>query len=134
MWVLAVGALGDPVKEVETGGAVGEGERVAIVHVDHECQVPVGGELIGNKLAILPDPNDVRNKQNAGALMGLVGGRSCEISVVLASDSNGLADGVTSGNPRSVASRGGDSVHEAKTYSCLTPTVQHCPGGFEAIA
>lgn len=93
MWVVAAGALGEPGHKVEVGGAV-ELEGVAVKGVEEQSQVAVGGELISDELAVLPNANHVGEQQDSDALVLLVGGRGCEVGVVLAGDPDCLASGV----------------------------------------
>ncbi len=90
--VLAVGPLLEPLHEVESLRAV-EGDGIAIEYVEEQGQIAVGGELVRNELAVLPDADDVRDQQDADALVRLVGGRGCEIRVVLVGDADQAAGG-----------------------------------------
>ncbi len=92
MRVLAVGALLEPLHEIEFLRAV-EGDGIAIEHVEEQGQIAIGGKLIGDELAVLPNANDVRDEQDADALVRLVGGRGCEVRVVLVGDADQLAGG-----------------------------------------
>lgn len=90
--VLAVGPLLEPLHEVESLRAV-EGDGIAIEHVEKQRQITIGGKLVGDELAVLPNADDVRDEQDADALVRLVGGRGCEVGVVLVGDADQLAGG-----------------------------------------
>ena len=92
MRVLAVGTLLEPLHEVESLRAV-EGDGIAVEHVEEQSQITIGGKLIGDELAVLPNANDVRDEQDTDALVRLVGGRGCEVRVVLVGDADQLAGG-----------------------------------------
>jgi len=96
MRVLAVGPVVEPPHKVKTLRAV-QGQLVAVEHVEQQRQVAVGSKLVGDELAVLPDADDVRDEQDAGALVLLVGGRGCEVGVVLAGDPDRLAGGGATG-------------------------------------
>jgi hypothetical protein len=92
--VLAVGALVEPLHDVNIAQAV-HGDRVAVEEVGHQGQVAVGGELIGDQLAVLPDAEDVRQVEDGRVLVRLALRRSSEVGIVLA-DLDGLAAGLAS--------------------------------------
>lgn len=81
--VLAVGALGQPLHEVEVGGAV-EGEGVLVEEVGDDGVVAVGGELVGHQLAVLPDADDVRQVQQGDAVVLVAALGLGHVHVVLA--------------------------------------------------
>lgn len=68
MGVLAVGALAEPLHDVEAGRTL-EREGVAVEDVNDDSIVAVSGELVGHKLAVLPDAEDVWNVQQGSALV-----------------------------------------------------------------
>lgn len=60
MWVFAGAALLYPGHQVAAFEAV-QWDWIAVKYVRYDSVVPVGGELVGYKLAILPDANDIGN-------------------------------------------------------------------------
>lgn len=155
--VVSRATLGEPPREVEVSARV-QGHGVAVDDVDYEGQVAVGGELVGDEFAVGPDAEDVRQVEDGGILVCLGRVRGREVASHLAnldvragwrSAVNGrntllvryLCDKpVVSGPGREGCLRDnalGNSANAARpkerTYSCLTPTVQHCPGGLEAM-
>lgn len=81
--VVAGATLCEPAHEVEVGVAV-EGERVAVEDVNDQGQVAVGGVLIGDQLAVLPDAEHVGDEQDASVLVCLLGCGHGEVGSVLA--------------------------------------------------
>ena len=90
MRVLSVGAILEPGHEIETRGSV-EVNRVTVEFVKHQCQIPVGGKLVGHELAVLPDADDIGQVKDALALMRLAWGRSRQIGVPFSGDLDKLA-------------------------------------------
>lgn len=90
VWVLAVAALLEPLHDVEAGGH-GKRQLVAIEEIDNQSGVAVGGELVGEELAVLPDTKDVGNEEDAGVLVSLVGGSLSQVALILAADGDLLA-------------------------------------------
>ena len=148
--VVPARALVVPLHEVEAGRLVAHRQRVAVEQVDDEREVAVGGELVRHQLAVLPDADDVRQVEDAGAGAGLLGRRRREVAVPLASDLDVLAGGFTAagglagfgaGDGMFFVGRAGVFAWGAlgagggvdRTYVNLTPTVQHLPIGLEAI-
>lgn len=84
MRVLAVRAVVEPGKKVKTRPAVAQREGVAVEGVEQQGQVAVGGKLVSDELAVLPDADDVGKQEDSNALVSLVLGRGSEIGVVLA--------------------------------------------------
>jgi hypothetical protein len=136
MGVLAVRALCEPVHDVHVTKA-GWGDGVAVEEIGHQGQVAVGSELVGNELRVAPDADSVGQQENGRVLVRLALCRRGYIGVVLA-HLGPRAGRFTPRRELSVwcpgstlglrwASRG------PGTYSCLTPIVQHLPGGLEAI-
>lgn len=95
MGAVAVGALLEPLHNVEALGAR-FGELVAVEGVDDQAQVAVGGILVGQELGVLPDAEDVRDVEDGSVLVGLLGGRRCQVAVMLAANLDELAGGGTS--------------------------------------
>ncbi len=115
--VLPVGALGQPLHEVEALGVV-QRHRVAIEDVGDDAVVAVGGELVGHELAVLPDADDVGNVDQADALVARVGGRNGYVGVPLPFNLDQLARGLAARGkaPCSATSPGtGASWREALT-------------------
>lgn len=90
MWIVARRSFGEPGHEVEVLGAV-EREGIAIEDVNDQSQVAVGSKLICHELAVLPNTQNIRNVEQADALVLLVGRRGREVAVVLSSNFDMLA-------------------------------------------
>ena len=90
--VVAGRAPRHPRHEVEVAGAV-QRDRVPVEQVDDQRRVPVGRELVGDQLAVLPDPDHVRQDQDRRpvVLRRRVRLRCREVRVPLA-DFEGRAD------------------------------------------
>lgn len=88
--IVASGALSHPGHEVESAGAV-EGDWVTVEDVNDQGKVAVGGELVSHELAVLPDSNDIGNVEQANTLVLLVGGRGCDVGVILPGHLDGVA-------------------------------------------
>lgn len=91
--VVAGRAPRHPLHEVEVAGAV-QRDRVPVEQVDDQRRVPVGRELVGDQLAVLPDPDHVRQDQDRRpvVLRRRVRLRCREVRVPLAADFEGRAD------------------------------------------
>lgn len=91
--VVAGRAPRHPLHEVEVAGAV-QRDRVPVEQVDDQRRVPVGCELVGDQLAVLPDPDHVRQDQDRRpvVLRRRVRLRCREVRVPLAADFEGRAD------------------------------------------
>lgn len=91
--VVAGRAPRHPRHEVEVAGAV-QRDRVPVEQVDDQRRVPVGRELVGDQLAVLPDPDHVRQDQDRRpvVLRRRVRLRCREVRVPLAADFEGRAD------------------------------------------
>ena len=88
--VLSIGALGEPLHEIEVLVSV-ERQRVAVEDVDDEGRVALLGQLVGHQLAVLPDANDIRDVEECDILVLLVGWWRGKIAGVLSSDLDVLA-------------------------------------------
>lgn len=94
--VVATRALGNPLDEVKVALAV-QRQRIAVEDVRHQHGVALGGEVVGQQLAVLPDANDIGDEENALAVAGLVGGRRGQVGVNGAVDLDVLAGGFAPG-------------------------------------
>lgn len=138
--VLAVRTFGQPLHEIEVFGTV-QGERVAVEDVRNDGVVAVGGVLVGHQLAVLPDADDVGDVQQSDAVVLLALGLG-NVGVILA-NLDGLASRLASVGRypgqqlcwigSSLDCNPEQPMRKGVTHSCLTPRVQHCAGGLEAI-
>ena len=94
MRVVTGRALGDPAHEVKVVGPV-QLQSIAVEDVRQQDGVALGGKVVGQQLAVLPDANDIRDEEDALALASLVGGRSGQVGVNVALDFDVLALGLT---------------------------------------
>lgn len=94
MRVVAGRALGHPGPKVKVAGPV-KAEGVAVEDVGHQDGVALGGEVVGQQLAVLPDADDVGQEEDALALASLVGGGSGQVGVDVAVDFGDFAFGLT---------------------------------------
>lgn len=74
--LLVVGAIEDPVDDI-----LSRCELVAVEDVGDDGGVAVGGELVGDQLRVRVDAPDVRDEDQAGAGVGLVGGRLGDVGL-----------------------------------------------------
>lgn len=88
--VVAVAASCEPLHDVEALGK-GEGQLVAVEEIDDQGGVAVGGELVGQQLAVVPDAEDVGDEEDTGVLVRLVGGGLGEVALILAGDGDLLS-------------------------------------------
>lgn len=95
--VFATRALGDPFHKVKVSLAV-QRQRIAVEDVWNQHGVSLGGVVVGQQLAVLPDANDVGDEENALAVASLVGGRRGQVGVNGAVDLDVLAGGFTPGS------------------------------------
>jgi hypothetical protein len=100
--VVASRSLGHPGPKVKVARPV-QAEGVAVEDVGHQDGVALGGKIVGQQLAVLPDANDIGDEEDALALASLVGGGSGQVGVNVAVDLDVLALGLT---PRERVSRG----------------------------
>jgi len=83
--VLAIRAMVEPLHEIETFRSV-ERQGISVEHVDDDGVVAVGGELVGNELAVEPDADDIGDEDQADALVALVRWRYSQVGIPLVSD------------------------------------------------
>ena len=93
--VLSAGAVLQPSHDVEVGGAL-DGNRIAVEEVNDQGLVAVLCKLVGHKLAVLPDAEDVSDVEKRDILVRLVRGGCCEVAFVFAGDSDLFASGGSS--------------------------------------
>lgn len=140
MGVFSIRTLRQPLHKIQALG-LGHRDGVAVEDIDDYGVVAVGSELVGHKLGVLPDAEDVGDVEEGDAIV-LVGALGLgDVGIVLA-DLDDAAGGLTPGK-RSIVSVSlslllslpiGEMGQGNKgTNSCLTPTAQHFPGGLEAI-
>lgn len=86
--VVAIGALSEPLHDIRRRGV---GELVAVEDIDDDGVISVLGELVGHKLGVLPDAEDVGDVEQGDTIM-LLALWLGYISVVLA-----YLDGLASG-------------------------------------
>jgi hypothetical protein len=129
---LALGAaLGQPLHDVEVSAAeLVELDGVALEEVGHDGPVAVGGELVGDQLGV-----DQGVAHDIGENDDGVGG----VLVLGVGDVGGDWRGGVSLLGDWIAGFGGNILSlmvvssPLASPSCLTPMVQHFPGGLEAI-
>jgi len=155
--IFAVGAHLDPILKVKAFMSF-EGQGIAVELVNDHAQVAVGGELVCHELAILPYANHVGDVEDTSSRMRLVGRGSGNVGLVFVGNLDNLAGRLTTtkfmvmsvavettSNPElarcwsSIAVMVGNETlarwrgeHEG-SHLCLTPMVQHCPGGLDAM-
>lgn len=95
--VVATGALGDPFDKVKVALAV-QRQRIAVEDVRQQHGVALGGIVVGQQLAVLPDANDVGDEEDALAIADLVGRRRGQVGVDGAVDLDVLAGGFAPGD------------------------------------
>ena len=124
-----VGAVVDePLHDVKALGSV-DGNGIVVDDVGYDGQVAIGGILVGEQLVVRElVAEDVGHEQDSDVLVDIAGG-TCDISSHCDYQQMGRSGG------KRLAAIPPFSVSSLPVGSpwCLTPTVQHFPGGFEAI-
>ena len=161
MRVLAVGPMLHPSHDVEIGRPV-HIQGVAVEEIDHECCVACRREAVGHELAVLPDADDIGHEEHAAVAARRGFGCFGQVGVDLAVDLGHLARRlapcstvVSTSSVKHMARPGlgkyrapisttrhqhlakaarGSTDGGAAAYSKRVPTVQHLPGGLEAIS
>jgi hypothetical protein len=122
-----------PRVKVEALGAV-QRQRIAVEGVDNNRRVPIGGELVRDELAVLPDADDVGDDQNGDVLVRLVRRWRGEVCIDLAVDLDGFSMALATASPLAQDPRQRGETASRSTYSWRTPMVQHCAGGCDAMS
>lgn len=91
--VVTLGALGEPLHNVEAFGAV-EQYGVAVEEIREDSHVATLGEAVSHELAVLPDANDVGQVEDTDILAGDALGRGGEVGVDVVGNLDGLALGL----------------------------------------
>lgn len=99
--VFAVGALVEPVEDVEVLGAV-QLQLVAVEQIGDQSNVAVVGEGIGHQLAVLPDAQDIGQVEDSDVLVGLALGGRGQVGDSVTIDGDVLASGLAAGSEVSV--------------------------------
>ena len=94
MRVIAIGTVHDPAHDIDAHGRVFQ--DIAVEKVGNDSSVPVGGELIGHELAVVPDTKDISNVNNSSALVSLALGGGSKVGVDAAGKLDHLASGLAS--------------------------------------
>ena len=139
MRIIAARALLQPLHEVKARRSI-KLQLITVKEIRDDGVVPVCCELVGHQLGVLPDPNNVGEVDDCGVFVDGLAFRFGDVGFDNA-DFDALARwlaAVTIINifpildPIDVELKGRQKWWRG-TYSCLTPTVQHCAGGLEAI-
>ena len=155
--VFAVGALVEPVEDVEALGAV-QLQLVAVEKIGDQSNVAVVGEGIGHQLAVLPDAQDIGQVEDSNVLVGLTLGGRGQVGDSVTIDGDVLASGLAAGSEVSVylsllpqlnkiscfaTPRCAGKMAKLffplplyviwETYWCRLPRVQQRAGGLEAM-
>lgn len=72
-----------PAHEVETLRTI-QWDWVAVERVDQQSVIPIGGELVSNEFAVLPDTNNIRDDEDSSILVDVVALGLCGVSSDLA--------------------------------------------------
>jgi hypothetical protein len=127
-----------PLHDVEVCWAI-EGNWVPVEKIWHQNKIPIGSELVSNKLRVVEAvADDIRNEQDCFLSRLILGvgdvGLNCDCDQLAIHDSwtYTLLPGVTNKETLHLQSPI-LIISPTASPSCLTPMVQHRPGGFDAI-